>query len=84
MEELKVLGLLPKLKNIKKEKLSLSEEDELILYNYWKVYDIRKKCHLSYRLYKNMIVYFRSLTLHSIHNSCMIMTPKIIEKYGNS
>lgn len=71
--------LISKLKNIKKEKYILSDEEIDIMKKYYKSYDL----NIGFNLYKKVVIDLSINSLSSIHKSCEYLTKEIV-KNGKS
>lgn len=75
-----IFKLLYKLKDIKKEELIIDKDDEFLIKNYHKLYDMKKIC--SKKLYRKLVINFSINCQLPIYKGIGIITTEIKNKYN--
>lgn len=74
-----VFNLILQLKNIKKVKYNLTDEDKFIIKSYYKAYKLNKI--IGYKIYMNTVIDFSIKTLSSPHKCCELLSKAIVEDF---
>lgn len=75
-----VFNLIYNLKDVKEEKLILNDDDEFTLRFFYDDCNMKKIC--KFKLWKKIVIDFSVDSLMDVPRACLILSEKIIEKYG--